>query len=258
VIKSSIHPKKLAILLSIVAIAVGATFYFVDPVPQDLNYHQFVDQRALLGVPNCFNVVSSLAFIVVGLYGLARVIRVSGETDEPTISIAHYLFFGGLILTGLGSGYYHLNPSNGTLVLDRLPMTIAFMSLFSFFICEHFNQRVGATLLWPLLAVGVLSVMYWIYTENQNAGDLRWYALVQFLPVLLIPLIIVLFPVKTYRIRYLWYLIGLYALAKLAELFDRAIMDIITISGHTVKHVLAALTGIAFLKLILSKRRGAS
>jgi hypothetical protein len=60
---------------------------------------------------------------------LARVLRLFGETDEPTISITHYLFFGGLLLTGFGSGYYYRNPSNEKLALDRLPMTVAFLKL---------------------------------------------------------------------------------------------------------------------------------
>ena len=36
------------------------------------------------------------------------------------------MFFLGLFLTGFGSGYYHWEPTNDTLVLDRLPMTILF------------------------------------------------------------------------------------------------------------------------------------
>ncbi|MBT3812899.1 MAG: hypothetical protein HOE45_04700 [Gammaproteobacteria bacterium] len=35
-----------------------------------------------------------------------------------------------LILVAAGSSYYHWNPNNQTLVWDRLPMTICFMSLF--------------------------------------------------------------------------------------------------------------------------------
>jgi hypothetical protein len=132
-------------------------------------------------------------------------------------------------------------------------MAIAFMALFSFFLSEHINVRLGTWLLWPLLAIGLFSVLYWIYTENLGAGDLRLYALVQFLPVLLIPLIIILFPSHTYRKKYIWYLIGLYALAKVAEHYDDEIMSAVSISGHTLKHIFAAFSGIAFLKIILSR-----
>lgn len=252
--KSSKQIKKLAILVGLTTISVGATFYFVDPIAQDLNYHQFADQRKFLGIPNFLNVASNLAFIIVGIYGLLRIRNLARDFAGQSTGVTYYLFYIGLVLTGFGSGYYHLNPNNETLVLDRLPMAIAFMALFAFFICEHISHRVGAKLLWPLLAVGVFSVIYWIYTENQGAGDLRLYALIQFLPVLLIPLIIILFPAKIYRIKYLWYLIGLYALAKVTEHFDKVIMDALSVSGHSFKHVLAALSGIAFLKLIISKQ----
>ena len=135
-------------------------------------------------------------------------------------------------------------------------MAIAFMALFSFFLSEHISVRLGAWLLWPLLAIGIFSVLYWIHTENQGAGDLRLYALVQFLPALLIPLIIILFPSQHYQKKYIWYLIGLYALAKIAEHYDAEVMYAVAISGHTLKHIFAALSGIAFLKLILSWRAG--
>jgi hypothetical protein len=243
----------ISILLGITIVLIGAVFYFVAPIPQDLAYHQFVDQRVFLSIPNFLNVFSNLAFIVIGIYCLFILISRKNEINDSGHRSVYYVFFVGLILTGFGSGYYHLSPDNQTLVWDRLPMAIAFMALFSFFLSEHINVRLGTWLLWPLLAIGLFSVLYWIYTENLGAGDLRLYALVQFLPVLLIPLIIILFPSHTYRKKYIWYLIGLYALAKVAEHYDDEIMSAVSISGHTLKHIFAAFSGIAFLKIILSR-----
>lgn len=248
------HPMKIFILLGTAIASVGAVFYFAVPIPQDPTYHQFADQRKFLGVPSFFNVVSNLAFIIIGIYCLFSLVSHKQSNGEISPKSAGYIFFIGLILTGVGSGYYHLSPTNQTLVLDRLPMAIAFMALFSFFLSKHINARVGSRLLWPLLAIGVFSVLYWIYTEHHGAGDLRLYALVQFLPVLLIPLIIVLFPSDNYQKKYLWYIIGLYALAKITEHYDGEIMGVLSISGHTLKHIFASLTGIAFLKLILSRK----
>lgn len=243
----------ISILLGITIVLVGAVFYFVAPIHQDLAYHQFVDQRVFLRIPNFLNVFSNLAFIIIGIYCLLVLVLRVHEINDIRHKSAYYVFFVGLILTGFGSGYYHLSPDNQTLVWDRLPMAIAFMALFSFFLSEHINVRLGAWLLWPLLAIGIFSVLYWIYTENQGAGDLRLYALVQFLPVLLIPLIIILFPSHTYRKKYIWYLIGLYVLAKFAEHYDDEIMNAVSISGHTLKHIFAAFSGIAFFKLVLSR-----
>ena len=252
------YSTKIIILLAVVVLSVGMVFYFIEPISQDPAYHQFVDQREFFGVPNFFNVVSNFAFIIIGLYCLFRLVSHTKDYSELRSKSACYIFFLGLILTGFGSGYYHLSPTNETLVWDRLPMAIAFMALFSFFLSEHINPRTGSRLLWPLLAMGVFSVLYWIYTENQAAGDLRLYALVQFLPVLLIPLILVLFPGQTYQKKYLWYLIGFYALAKITEHYDKEIMNVFLLSGHTLKHIFAALSGIAFLKLILSRHNNAA
>lgn len=247
------HSTKIATLLSIATLLIGAAFLFVDPIPQDLEYHQFADQQTFFGIPHFFNVVSNLPFIIIGIYGLLKIISHFRTPNNDAPLSAYYIFFIGITLTGFGSGYYHLSPDNQTLVWDRIPMTIAFMALFSFFISEHINKRSGAKLLWPLITLGIFSVIYWIYTENQDAGDLRLYALIQFLPMLLIPLIIYLFPSKTYQLKYLGYIIGVYILAKITEHFDEEIMDVLIISGHTWKHILAALSGIAFLKLVLSK-----
>ena len=250
--------QKAVVLLCIVLLSVVAIFYFVSPIPQDPTYHQFVDQRQIFGVPNLFNVVSNLAFIIVGLYCLSTLVSYVRENNRVSLGSASYIFFIGLILTGFGSGYYHLSPTNQTLVWDRLPMAIAFMALFSFFLYVHISPRAGSRLLWPLLAIGMFSVFYWIYTENRGAGDLRMYALVQFLPVLLIPVTLILFPSKRYKKKYLGYIIGFYVMAKVSEHYDHEFMNVLSISGHTLKHIFASLTGIAFLKLILSSQANAA
>ena len=100
-----------------------------------------------------------------------------------------YLFlFLGSILVGLGSGYYHISPNNETLVWDRIPMTVAFMALYSIIISEFVSVKAGRLLLFPLIIIGVCSVIYWQFTEVSGAGDLRFYAVVQFFPILTIPI----------------------------------------------------------------------
>jgi hypothetical protein len=51
--------------------------------------------------------------------------------------------FVGLQLTAFGSSYYHLSPNNSRLVWDRLPMTIAFMSMVAAIIAERISLRIG-------------------------------------------------------------------------------------------------------------------
>src|SRR5262245_199980 len=49
-----------------------AGLLLLPPTPQDQKYHQFADQRTILGIPNFWNVVSNLPFLAVGAAGLRR------------------------------------------------------------------------------------------------------------------------------------------------------------------------------------------
>src|SRR6185295_20317622 len=95
-------------------------------------------------------------------------------------------------------------PSNAALVFDRLPMTVAFMSLFSAIVADRVSEPLGRALLWPLVTCGIASIGWWQMTESAGAGDLRPYALVQFLPMLLIPLMLLLFRGRWLSPRWLW------------------------------------------------------
>jgi hypothetical protein len=50
--------------LKIILIAITAlttiSIFFLAPIPQDPSYHQFVDQRTILSIPNFWNVVSNV------------------------------------------------------------------------------------------------------------------------------------------------------------------------------------------------------
>ena len=158
------------------------------------------------------------------------------------IKSAYILLFLGVVLVSFGSGYYHLRPNNLTLVWDRIPMTIAFMALFSIIICEFISIRVGKALLIPLVLAGIASVTYWHYTEIRGQGDLRFYGIVQFMPVLVIPLILIGFRARFSNVAAYWGLILAYIAAKLFEHFDDQVFYLLGyISGHSIKHIVAAL-----------------
>ena len=164
--------------------------------------------------------------------------------------------FVGAILIFVGSAYYHWDPTNETLVWDRLPMTFAFMGIFSMVLAERVSVNIGINLLIPLLVIGVASVAYWHMTEQTGQGDLRPYALVQFLPVLLIPVILCLFPARYTGTRFLVEMIGWYVLAKGFEFLDTVIWGWTGgwIAGHSLKHCIAA-WGIYALVRYLKHRR---
>jgi len=226
----------------------------VDPVPQDPLYHVFADQRSLLGVTNFLNVMSNLPFLLFGIAGW-RIISDHEETVTPTTKLAWIVFFFGITLTALGSGYFHLQPNNDTLVWDRLPMTISFMSLVSIIVSEYFSPQIGRKILIPLLLAGAGSVAYWAYTESLGAGDLRPYAIVQFLPMLLIPLVIILYRSRSDLGRYVWWMIGFYVAAKVAEQLDGNLFALgNAMSGHSLKHLLASLAPASLLYGLMQRR----
>ena len=86
-----------------------------------------------------------------------------------------------------------------------------------------------------------------------GAGDLRIYALVQFAPMLLLPLALVLFRSPFRSNKWIWITMLAYGAAKIAELYDQALFELLGFSGHSLKHLLAALGAFALL-LALIKR----
>ena len=203
----------------------------VPPIHQDPAYHAFADQRTLWGVPNFWNVISNLAFLAAALWGL-RALRRPGAFLENWERAGYAILVAGCALTAFGSAYYHLRPDNRTLFWDRLPMTIVFMALLAITIGERVSVRAGRWLLAPLLVLGAASVLYWRWSD-----DLRPYAVVQFFPLMALPLMLLLFPPRYTHTDGIWAMIGLYGIAKLFELFDHQIGAVISTGGHPWKHV---------------------
>jgi hypothetical protein len=216
--------RPLVILFGLAAISL-AGLLLLPPIPQSQIYHGFADQRTLLGIPNFWNVVSNLPFILVGALGLMHVRH----------GLSASIFFLGVFLTGFTSSFYHWAPSDWGLFWDRLPMTFAFMAILANVIGERIDERAGKLLLWPLVALGVISLLVWMRFD-----DLRLYAWVQFFPCIAVPLMFWLLPPK-YTGTYLWFIAAsFYVLAKLLEHYDAAIYAALGVSGHPFKHVAAA------------------
>ncbi|OOZ40663.1 hypothetical protein BOW53_06945 [Solemya pervernicosa gill symbiont] len=250
--------EKLGAVLIAVAGLLGVIVLFAQgAIPQDTAYHDFKDQRTIMGVPNFWNVLSNLPFLIVGAIGFYKVTISDRLKIIINFRIAYGLLFAGTALVSLGSGYYHLWPNNETLVWDRLPMTFAFMALFSIVISEYIFVDLGRRLFVPLVIVGVASVAYWHVTELRGEGDLRFYALVQFFPMLAIPIILLTFRSMFTTASGYWWLFVAYLAAKLLEHFDGEVYSLLGfISGHSLKHVAAAL-GVYVLMVSYQRRIGA-
>ena len=243
--------------LGVPALAAAAVLRWLPPIPQDAAYHAFADGRALLGVPNFLNVVSNAAFVLVGALGLHALWRgrpapVFGAAWERTAFVG---VFAGTALTGVGSAWYHLAPTNATLVWDRLPITLVLMALSAAVVGERLGARAGRWLLPALPAAGAASVVYWYASEAAGAGDLRPYGLVQFVPLVVIPLLLALCPPAYTRGGDLLVALGWYGIAKLFEHWDAAVFAVgRLVSGHTLKHLAAAAGAWWLLRMVRTRR----
>lgn len=248
--------RRIMVLWLLTAMATAAMFLLVPAIPQDPVYHELADGRSVSGIPNFGNVVSNLAFLVVGVAGIGALWR--GWYSVPPMGdgdpVPFFYFFMGVALVGPGSAWYHLDPDNTTLFWDRLPMTVAFMALVAAVLSDRVSKPwVACRGLNLLVAAGAASVVWWHVTEGRGAGDLRAYALVQFWPIVLVPTILWLFPKGRHvRAGYLFAAALFYALAKATEHYDHGIFALTggTISGHTLKHLLAALAPAAIVAMM--------
>ncbi|MFQ5581552.1 MAG: ceramidase domain-containing protein [Mariprofundaceae bacterium] len=244
----------LIVVLAIVSLAAALS---LPPVPENPAYHQFVDAREILGVPNMWNVLSSLAFVLIGAAGLIFLASAKGAAGfaDARERLLYAVFYLSVLMIGAGSAYYHLSPSHATLTWDRLPMSAAFMSFLAITIAERISVRLGTWLCGPLLLAGIASVIYWHVSELAGQGDLRFYALVQFFPMLAIPLMVLLFPARYTRTGDLLGVLACYVLAKAFEFLDRQMFDLTgIISGHTMKHLAAAAAAYLLLNMLRNRR----
>lgn len=227
----------------------------VPPIEQPLSYHEFADQRCLVCVPHALNVLSNLPFVLVGGWGILYLLR-RGPLGfhESSERASYFVFFATIALTGFGSAYYHWHPDNARLLWDRLPLSVAFMAFFASIISERIDRRAGLLALAPLMILGAGSVFYWHWTEAWGRGDLRPYFLVQFYPLAAVPFILILFPARYTRGSDIYGVIAWYAGAKGLELLDKMIYSQgQVVSGHTLKHLVAAVS--AFLVLFMLQHR---
>jgi hypothetical protein len=159
-------------------------------------------------------------------------------------------------LTAFGSAYYHLHPDNDRLMWDRLPMSVAFMSLVAAVLAERIDNKLGTWLLLPLIVAGVASVLAWHWSEQQGRGDLRPYYFVQFYPMLALPLLLLWLPSRYLKTSDFLLALGWYVVAKLCEhpgdvpLYQLGHV----VSGHTLKH-LAAAAGAYWILRTIDRRR---
>ncbi len=228
----------------------------------------FADGRSWHGLPNAMDVLSNLPFLVIGGWGLYRLHRIdrahqealelfplappANDPPDNTLDCA-WLFFAGLIATAAGSAFYHLMPEAPRLAADRAGMAVAFAGLIGIAVCERVSQRAGWPAAWFVLTAGLLAAE--VFHETGNV--LPW-AVVQFGGMALVLTLALARPMPQAVGLRLGWVIFFYALAKAFELADHAIYDATghLISGHTLKHLSAALSGLPVLRALGAMEKG--
>lgn len=206
---------------------------------------EMTDVRTAFGVSNFWNVISNVPLLIVGAWGLCLIWR-RAPNRQTFISCMerwpYLVFFLSVTLTAVGSAYFHLDPNSARLFWDRLPISFGIMSLLSAIITDRISAKIGLILLIPLLLVGAGTVFYWRWTDLQGAENLVPYASMQYGSIILIIAIACLFHSRYSRGADVLTVLAIYALAKVAELFDAVIYAFgQMISGHTLKHLLASI-----------------
>ncbi|MFM2275896.1 MAG: hypothetical protein RL211_1768 [Pseudomonadota bacterium] len=207
-------------------------------VVQHVHYHAFADQRAWGGLPYAMDVLSNVPFAMGGIWGLLTLQRqYVGPGTKWQQSLAA-LFFAGLIITALCSGYYHGRPDNASLLVDRLGMVVAFAGLLGLAAVDRVSARAGMATAGVVLLLGSLAVKVWA-----ASGNLLPWVVLQVGGLLLMLLLARWKAVPGAWGIHLGAVVVVYAVAKLLELGDHLMFDVTAelVSGHSLKHVVAAL-----------------
>ncbi len=197
--------------------------------------HPFVDARILWGIPNALDVLTNLPFALGGLGGL-WVVRQAPQLPVQTRKAAN-VFFWGLVLTCLGSSYYHWAPTPWGLALDRAGMAVAFAGVLGLVAADKVSQRAA-----PIACNGMLVAALAAIAAQYSAGNLLPWSVVQF-GGLGVVLWAATRPSTQAGPAIRWgLLVGLYATAKLLEMGDAAVFEATYtwVSGHSLKHIAAS------------------
>ena len=233
----------------------AAALVLAPPLPEPALFRTFVDERDIAGIPFFWNVVSNVPLLFVGAWGLYVISRPDEAMFvEPMEKWAYGISFGAVALAGICSAYFHLAPDPDRLMWDRLPIALGFMALLSAAIAERVSVPAGVRALAPLLVAGAASVLYWRWSMVRGTENIVPYAIVQYGALAAIVVLAAM------RSRYtrgadLFVVAGIYAAAKLAELLERQIYAAgELLSGHTLKHFLAALAVWWLLRMLQLRR----
>lgn len=217
--------------------ALLALALFGPALTQPSGHHAFADRRVWLGIPFALDVLTNLPFLAGGLLGFAVLRSVSGDSLPRVQRSMAGLFFAGLIVTAAGSAWYHWQPDDAGLFIDRCGMVLAFAGLLGLAVADRVSDRAGLVTALLVLLAGPMSV--WVWSASGNV--LPW-AVLQFGGMLVVCALALCRPLPMAMGLRLGLVIGVYTLAKVLELGDHQVFQATggMVSGHSLKHLVAA------------------
>ena len=242
------------LLLVLLGLLIGAIFG--PTITQPAHQHAFADQRMWAGVPFAMDVLSNLSFAAWGVAGLMCLLGLAQRIERAKLNTEHALaavFFAGLVGTAAASSWYHLQPNDAGLGVDRLGMVIAFAGLMGLAIAGRISHRAGAWAAGAVLLLGPLSVWFWL-----ASGNVLPWLVIQFGGMGLMLWIAAMKPLSgAFAVRW-GAVVAIYAVAKLLELADHQIYDLTShiVSGHSLKHLVASFAAWPIMVVLSSALEG--
>ena len=231
-------------LLLLAVLALTTLALVLPPLTQPAHQHAFADARAWAGIPFAADVLSNLPFVLWGVAGLGVLARWQGTASPVSASASGRaqtalaaLFFTGLLLTAPASAFYHWQPVDSRLVIDRLGMVLAFSGLIGLAAADRVSARAGLCMALSVLVLGPVSVGAW-----SASGNVTPWLLVQLGGMALVLCLACLKPLPGAPAVAWGAVIVIYAIAKIFEMNDDAVYAATSglVSGHSLKHIVAS------------------
>jgi hypothetical protein len=233
-------------LLATVAAAMLASL-FVHRMPQPGAYHFFADTRTCLNIPNFFNAASNVGFLVVGVGMLTWLYTQRRKfpamfIERGELGIFVVLYTATLMVT-FGSAYYHLAPDNARLFWDRLPMTLVASAFVGAIFADRFGARIGWRALIILFVLSCGSLVYWLASQSWAQDNVWPYVATVYGGLFFALVAMMLFPSRYTQAHAAWVTLAIYIAAMAFDSWLDAPLyaAIEALSGHSLKHLLAAL-----------------
>jgi hypothetical protein len=134
------------------------------PAEDPSGYFAFSDSREVFGIPCWWNVVSNLAILGVGLWGIINFLKNQSPHDryyKLTIAVA-------AIWTACGSAYFHWNPLVSTVFWDRWPMTLAFSAVISWILSDKVSKKIGPWIFIILFFSSTVVLAQWLASDDST------------------------------------------------------------------------------------------